>query len=293
MEFVDKELGYAVAIAYWFTYAVGFAALVAISASTMSYWIPHATDVVHITVYTALPFVLGAINILEIEWYGYVEVVAGVIKLFILLITIVILIAIDAKYWSHPSEAYDKDAAPGFVSALIMTIPIATFAYTGVEIIAASIIEAEWGTKPKNGQEGQSAGNAENAQNLQDDQPTQDIRNRTRRPNQGNDVEEDPNRDRKESAIATIRATAVVVPIIFVFILIWFGLKIWKMDLHLWKTLDENAVKESVEKLNGLRDKSLAPTEAATTAVNTNGSTNNRGLRGSRPRSAGNIHHRR
>uniref|UniRef100_A0A4E9DL01 Amino acid permease/ SLC12A domain-containing protein n=1 Tax=Gibberella zeae TaxID=5518 RepID=A0A4E9DL01_GIBZA len=582
MEFVDKELGYAVAIAYWFTYTVGFAALVAISASTVSYWMPGATFYIHIVVYTVLPFVLGAINVMKIGWYGYVEVVFGVIKL-----------SMSYTDWLHP-DIYDKGAAPDFVSALMlvsstaselcgkipkwgsnpltnsrMTIPIATFAYTGVEIIAASIIEARWDTVPSNGQDGQSANNAENAQNLQDDPPTQDDSNRTPRPDQGNDIGEDRNKYQKESAITIIKATAVVVPIfigiaytitgllialglsrddpglprlswiesttstvsstniatstatstatepsgerfksipsplvliakkaridylehifnafilftaltcantnlyvasrtlygitrniiapsgvsklisrlgetdrnnvpqlalwssviasiwiplieipggfktntsfgwavgilvhsgsvsviivwacvclayirycsciennenkvalqqaelyplatlqrqpqdqsqnqpedhpyrnyfqpllawialglciciliifngaflwkkfhlvplltgylpIFVFILIWIGLKIWKTDMRLWKTLDKKAVLESVKKLNGLRDTSLAPSEAATTAVNTNGSMNNQDLPSNLPQSAGNIHHRR
>ncbi|CCT66767.1 related to amino acid permease [Fusarium fujikuroi IMI 58289] len=156
-KFVDPELGNVVAIAYWFTYSIGFAALVSICASTIGYWLPDMAVAGHVTCYCLLPFILGGVNSLEIGIYGLIEAVTGTIKLIMLIVVIIILVVIDCKTkmtdklkaeWEQPT-VYDEAAATSFAPAFIMAFPIATFAFTGVEIIAASIVEARWKKAPK------------------------------------------------------------------------------------------------------------------------------------------------
>ncbi|KZN90988.1 Lysine/arginine permease [Penicillium chrysogenum] len=47
------------------------------------------------------------------------------------------------KDWTSPT-AFDTRAANNWGTALLMSISIATFAYTGVEVVAASALEARW-----------------------------------------------------------------------------------------------------------------------------------------------------
>ncbi|UNI16544.1 hypothetical protein JDV02_002970 [Purpureocillium takamizusanense] len=50
------------------------------------------------------------------------------------------------RYWLKPTE-YDTLAANGWFNSLCMSLSISTFAYVGVEVVAASALEARW---PKN-----------------------------------------------------------------------------------------------------------------------------------------------
>ncbi|KAF9771864.1 hypothetical protein IL306_010482 [Fusarium sp. DS 682] len=150
--FVDQELGIAVGVAYWFTYSVGFAALTASAASILSYWTHGFPPVTIVVVYVALPMILVFINMLKIGLYGLFEVVTGALKITFLLIVLLTLIVVygrrgiskETKSSWEGSSDYDEQAATGYFSALMMCFSIATFAYTGVEIIAASAIEARW-----------------------------------------------------------------------------------------------------------------------------------------------------
>ncbi|TDZ34984.1 Arginine permease CAN1 [Colletotrichum spinosum] len=143
--FVDHELGIAVGVAYWFTYAVGFAALIATSSALMNFWISEQDQGLSVgVVYVLIPIIMI---------YGWIEVVTGGIKITFLVVIVVALVAITAQ-GSGPSEgaipifkdpfSYDKDAAPNWVVALLMSLSIAAFAYVGVEIVAASALEAKW-----------------------------------------------------------------------------------------------------------------------------------------------------
>ncbi|KAL2699539.1 hypothetical protein AAEP93_009514 [Penicillium crustosum] len=91
---------------------------------------------------------------LGIAIYGWLEVATGSIKILFLGVIIVTLIAINlgagpdnsplrTKYWAFPTE-FDTRAANNWGTALLMSISIATFAYTGVEVVAASALEAKW-----------------------------------------------------------------------------------------------------------------------------------------------------
>ncbi|KAL5622413.1 hypothetical protein FOBRF1_001663 [Fusarium oxysporum] len=185
-KFVDQELGHVVAIAYWYTYSVGFAALVAICASTITYWMPNMALAGHVTCYCLLPFILGGVNSLEVGLYGWIEAVTGIIKLIMLVVVIIVLVVIDCRSkmpdelkteWQQPT-VYDKDAATSFGQAFIMAFPIATFAFTGVEIIAVSIIEARWQGTPEDSNSSQNTAVSKDNRSPQDIQCAQEIQNR-------------------------------------------------------------------------------------------------------------------
>ncbi|KAK3335231.1 amino acid transporter [Cercophora scortea] len=155
-EFVDVELGLAVGITYWFTYSVSFSALIAVASAEFDFW-PGFQDKPGVqggVIYLCIPLLLVLVNAFRIEIYGMIEVVSGAIKILFLGAIMVALIAINlgagaqrerrgGEYWAA-STAYDTAAARDWGTALLMCMSIATFAYVGVEVIAASALEAKW-----------------------------------------------------------------------------------------------------------------------------------------------------
>ncbi|KAJ5279606.1 proline-specific permease [Penicillium angulare] len=162
-EFVDEELGIATSIAHWFTYAMSFSTLVPTAAGELDFWPKITTNkaVLGGVIYFLIPVALLFVNLFKVETYGMIEVVSGSIKMLFLVIIAGILIAINRgetagpdntgpigiKYWSPPT-AFDEDATGNWFIALLMCISIATFAYVGVEVVAASALEAEINEKP-------------------------------------------------------------------------------------------------------------------------------------------------
>ncbi|KAI0376199.1 amino acid permease/ SLC12A domain-containing protein [Hypomontagnella monticulosa] len=150
-EFVDFELGIAVGIAYWFTYSVSFAALIASSAAEVHYWTSNVDVGLDAGVlYLLIPIILVVINSFGIRSYGWFETVTGFIKLLFLTIIIVALIVFAAKgpqdnqdhhTWEDPTR-FDHTAAQSWPHALFICLSTATFAYVGVEIPAAAALEA-------------------------------------------------------------------------------------------------------------------------------------------------------
>ncbi|KAH6885938.1 putative proline-specific permease [Thelonectria olida] len=155
--FIDPELGIAVGVAYWFTYAVSFSALMSIAASELAFWGGDDTAIKGGIVYLLIPLCLVLLNAFEVEIYGWFEVITGSLKaIFLLIITICLLVIKGTKYsndkksWEEPT-GWDKEAAGGnWGSAFLVSISIATFAYIGVEIVAASALEARWSNSKQN-----------------------------------------------------------------------------------------------------------------------------------------------
>ncbi|KAJ5734610.1 proline-specific permease [Penicillium manginii] len=117
--------------------------------------------------------------LIEIKIYGIIEVITGTIKLLLLAVIICVLIAINRgafKYlkcsafnirfkkwvfivtlqlvlnillnnrnldWKSATE-FDSDAAGNWFAALLIGMSIATFSFVGIEIVAASALEAKW-----------------------------------------------------------------------------------------------------------------------------------------------------
>ncbi|KAJ5836615.1 hypothetical protein N7447_002641 [Penicillium robsamsonii] len=152
-QFVDEELGIAVGIHeekatdnyHRFVYSMSFSTLVATSAAEFNFWdyIRDRPVIQGLIIYLLIPLILVCINAIRIEIYGWLEVATGSIKIVLLGVIIVILIAINLGDWESPTE-FDTRAANNWGAALLMSISIATFAYTGVEVVAASALEAKW-----------------------------------------------------------------------------------------------------------------------------------------------------
>ncbi|OTB11827.1 hypothetical protein K445DRAFT_26317 [Daldinia sp. EC12] len=148
-EFVDFELGIAVGIAYWFTYSVSFAALIASAAAEVHYWTKDVQVGINAGVlYLLVPIILIILNCFGIQIYGWLEVATGVIKLlFLAVITISTLVFAtqskgDEKHsWTQPTT-FDNTAAKSWFPALCICLSTATFAYVGVETPAAAALEA-------------------------------------------------------------------------------------------------------------------------------------------------------
>ncbi|KAL2841863.1 amino acid permease-domain-containing protein [Aspergillus pseudoustus] len=171
-EFVDVELGIAVGIAYWFSYSVGFGALIATLAAEFDFWTGTSGDkgIDGGIVYLLIPVILIAVNALDIEIYGLLEVVTGCLKVACLLAIGGVLIAVNVgagkqgyigtQYWASP-KVYDRDAANDWGTAFLMCLSVAIYAYMGVEIVAASALEsapsARWTRKTSDERESQLA----------------------------------------------------------------------------------------------------------------------------------------
>lgn len=167
-EFVDAELGIAVGVAYWFTYAISFAALVAATAGEAEYW-ETPKGIQGGILFFLIPLFLLILNAFGIEvnsllhsllqlhtnllqTYGFFEVVGGFLKLAFLLVIVVVSLVINQgggpgpKIGSslYPSKVIvrDEGATQDWAQAFFMSLSIAAFAYVGVEITAASALEA-------------------------------------------------------------------------------------------------------------------------------------------------------
>ncbi|KAI0126146.1 amino acid transporter [Xylariales sp. AK1849] len=154
-DFVDEELGIAAGIAYWFTYSVLFAAVIATTAQEIHYWIssPGFDGGV---LYLLVPIIMIFINIFGVELYGSIEVATGSIKIILYGIVVILMVVIGAsgssnqqaaqKVWNEPTDASDPSAAQNWAVAFFMCLSTATFAFVGVEVVAASALEARWPT---------------------------------------------------------------------------------------------------------------------------------------------------
>jgi amino acid transporter len=99
-----------------------------------------------------IPILLVILNSLGIEAYGFAEVISSSLKLAFLLVIIIIMGCINAgagagnqigtSDWSKTIAVYDDAVVDHWVAALFMSMSIAAFSYVGVEIVAASALEA-------------------------------------------------------------------------------------------------------------------------------------------------------
>ncbi|KAI1645506.1 amino acid permease-domain-containing protein [Daldinia loculata] len=150
-EFVDFELGITVGVAYWFTYSVSFAALIAYTAEEVHYWTSDVEDGIDAGVlYLLVPVILIVLNCFGIHIYGWFEVATGIIKLIFLAIigTATLVFATkspketnEKHSWAQP-VTFDDTAAQSWFPALCICLSTATFAYVGVEVPAAAALEA-------------------------------------------------------------------------------------------------------------------------------------------------------
>ncbi|KAL4945278.1 hypothetical protein BDV06DRAFT_185338 [Aspergillus oleicola] len=150
-KFVDEDLGTAVGIAYWFTYSINFAALIVAGAGVLDYWDP-GKPILGTIMFFVVPLFLVLLNSFGVQIYGLTEVIGGSIKITGVLVVIMSMIAINAgagqqghigtQYYKENIFQVHKEAFGDWGSALLYAFSIAAFAYVGVDITAATALEA-------------------------------------------------------------------------------------------------------------------------------------------------------
>ncbi|KAE9376316.1 hypothetical protein N431DRAFT_180098 [Stipitochalara longipes BDJ] len=170
--FVDRDLATVVGIAYWYistnlsrvpivlktfrySYALNFATMILAAVKLASYW-----DLAFVL--QSIPFIVGApilllsINFLGILWYGRIEVGLGILKITFVVGTFLAMLIINEKdtnantpngkiQSTYISEGFQNNpiVASTRLTAVLVAIPIITYAYIGVEIVAATALEAK------------------------------------------------------------------------------------------------------------------------------------------------------
>lgn len=155
--FVDEDLAITVGAAYWFTYSIAFSALISATAGEADFWDP-GKPILGVVIFFIIPLLLIIFNSFGVEIYGFTEVVGGFTKLAFAFIIIICMIAINVG--AGPGEAigtkmyrgnifnHDKDVADNWTVAFFICLSIAAFAFVGVEITAATALEARARPQP-------------------------------------------------------------------------------------------------------------------------------------------------
>ncbi|EPE32293.1 hypothetical protein GLAREA_07426 [Glarea lozoyensis ATCC 20868] len=150
--FVDNELGIVLGIAYWLAYSITFGTLLSALVDLGRYWNWPG-------IWQAMAFCIGSpililfININGVYVYGFIESIAGAIKLLLVFGSLITMFVINnaelegepkigSKYISQGFQADSRITTSPFV-AILAGIPIATYAYAGVEIVAVTALEAK------------------------------------------------------------------------------------------------------------------------------------------------------
>ncbi|RDA93455.1 hypothetical protein CP533_2672 [Ophiocordyceps camponoti-saundersi (nom. inval.)] len=152
-EFVDFELGIAVGVAYWFTYSISFVALITTAADEIHYWLNGSKVFDGFVIYLIIPIVLVLINSFEVGIYGWIEVFGSSVKITCLVI-VMVLVGVLMNVWEKPMS-FDTEVTNNWVTAFAMCLSMASFAYVGVEVVAASVLEARWPKKKKTAKPGE------------------------------------------------------------------------------------------------------------------------------------------
>lgn len=150
--FIDPAVGFSLAISYGYCYTISIAAECSASAVLVSYW----TDMTPAVVITISLVLILASNLVNVRWYGEIEVVSGSIKVlcFIGLIFVAVVITaggvpgtdpIGFRYWNNPGSWVDYNGITGSTGhflGLLSALVNASFSFIGVETVVISAAEA-------------------------------------------------------------------------------------------------------------------------------------------------------
>ncbi|OJD38960.1 general amino acid permease [Diplodia corticola] len=151
--FVDRDFAVVVCVAYWYTWAITFAALVSTAGNIVKYW--NNSKAAEALVYALCPLLVFFINFNTL--FGYIELFGGVLKLLIVFMVFVIMLCLKGGVdWAHePSkeEGFGNYIADGFrhrcqVSsssgvAVLIGINLAVYPFVGVESVTMTAFEAK------------------------------------------------------------------------------------------------------------------------------------------------------
>lgn len=150
--FIDPAVGFSLAISYGYCYTIAIASETSAAAIVVSFW----TDLTPAVVITIGLVLILSINLMNVRWYGDVEVVSGSIKILCFVGLVIVSIVITAgggpnhesigfRYWHNPGAwtNYDGITGPtghflGFLSSFVN----ASFSFIGVETVVITAAEA-------------------------------------------------------------------------------------------------------------------------------------------------------
>lgn len=154
--FVDKELALVVGFGYWLAYSVSFGTLICAASNLAARW-TWPTSVQDIVFVVFTPLVLLSLNCLGVKWYGNVEAFCGVLKIILVVgsfLAMCVINKLDTQNAIPPQSTgratfinagfqHDPAVSAHPIIAIFVAMPIATYAYIGVEIVAVTAVEAK------------------------------------------------------------------------------------------------------------------------------------------------------
>lgn len=161
--FVDEDLALTVGVTYWFTYSITTAAIITAIAADVAIW-PVKKGIDGAILFFLIPVVLIAINSLGVGLYGFIELVAGSTKLVLAAGVLLICMPLinnnksmdpqstgdlHDQFWNSTYITFfDSGAANSWSVAFFISLSFAAFAFLGVEIPAATALEARISARP-------------------------------------------------------------------------------------------------------------------------------------------------
>ncbi|EED16247.1 amino acid permease, putative [Talaromyces stipitatus ATCC 10500] len=150
--FIDPAVGFSLAISYGYCYTIAIASEVSAAAVVVSYW----TDLTPAVVITVGLVLILAINLVNVRFYGDVEVASGSIKVLCFLGLVIVAIVITAgggpnhqtigfRYWHNPGAWTNYNGITGSTGhflGFLSSFVNASFSFIGVETVVIAAAEA-------------------------------------------------------------------------------------------------------------------------------------------------------
>ncbi|KAK7713163.1 hypothetical protein SLS57_007494 [Botryosphaeria dothidea] len=148
--FVDRDLANVVCFAYWYTYAISFAAVITTAGDVVvSYW--GDGTLAKVLVFILFPAVVFLVNFNSVSIFGWIEFVGGILKLIVILFVFVTMIVINLG-GANNKPIYSKFIKDGFQyneevvnnrpTAIVLAIGNAVYPYIGIEAVTITAFEA-------------------------------------------------------------------------------------------------------------------------------------------------------
>ena len=143
--FVDEELGLVVELLYWSSHALIYSGLVISAVNLTDYW--NSSYAIKTILWTAIPIGLIVLNSIPMRWYGAVSEFVGMAKLALVLglIVMMVVLAEDTHVGSSNISGgfqHDSKNATSNASAIFAALPLAAYAFVGIEIFTVTSFEA-------------------------------------------------------------------------------------------------------------------------------------------------------
>jgi amino acid transporter len=133
-----------------YTYCVTFSALIISATDLTNYW--GFNPIFKALIYVFVPIGLMIINAFPVEVFGWIELFGGILKLALVLGTIVLMFLINGGVSPKGTKVgttyfingvtHNSEVAGASFQAVFEAIPLATFAYIGVELLTTTAFEA-------------------------------------------------------------------------------------------------------------------------------------------------------